>query len=428
MIPLKILLWLGAAALLVLQSRQLLYEAQAENALRNASTFEELENEKAISTFSPQLAKRRGDYWVMMAEPADLGKATGEYRRAVRMDPSDSDYWVTLANALSLSGKPTSAADAYSMADRLDPMNHHIQQAIGNFHLGQGNLGLALEHHAKAIKQYPSLARGIYVLYWNLGQPVTEVAKALLGDNALLKQRYLQDALISSSPDEADALWRQFQQPTGTLDALSHRRYFDYLIKNRLPDRARQLWHLIAQTFYDSAWEEQAEAFWNRDFSRPILFEGGLEWVQTPAPEGMSSELSKFDTVTGARSVYLSFDGTSNISWSGISHAFFVEPGKSYKISFRVRCRNITTNNGPYVRLTVPAEKTVQERSEPYVGMADERGEITFTVPPESFIAEMRICRDFSRKLNNKIGGEAWFSDFQLVEADTPSTRPESVP
>lgn len=415
-LTLKILLLVAMAILLWGQSRQVLFDARSQNALRNAASYGELNVESSVTPSSAALAKRRGDHLLLKTQPADLDGAIREYRHAVELDPNNSEYWLDLGKALVQAERVQDAAGPFAVADQLDPKNHHIQQAIGNYHLAQRDIAQAMEHHARAIQQYPSVARGIYVLYWNLGQSLTNIADALLGEDLALKQRYFQDALVSAEPNEVEALWSLLEQTDEALDADCHRAYFSYLLTNRCPDAARQLWRTIAQDFYDTHWDESAEIFWNRDFERPIQFQGGLEWLEKPAPEGMTATLGAPVAGSNSRAIHLAFDGTHNVAYSGISHAFFVEPGKSYALRYRVRAKDITTHNGPYIRLTLHAEKPVVMRSAPAVATMDDEQTIEFSVPDDAFWGEIHLCRDFSRKLNNKIKGEAWFSRFKLEE------------
>jgi len=414
----KIVLFVAACVVLCFSSVSAWREYIAENAFRTADTFSELMVPSHGVTSESALAKKRGDFYLLSAQPQNPEQAVLEYRRAVEANPNDSVHWVDLAGALEQLDQMQQADRAYRVADKLDPRNHFIQQAIGNFYLRQKQFKESGVHHARAMESYPSCARSIYVLYWSLGQSLTDVA-GLLGSNSRTKQRYFLDALVSSSPQQVAPLWTLFSATPDLLNEECHRAYFSYLIKHKEFEQARVLWHLVASIFYGTQWDEASEPFWNRDFSRPLHFDGGLEWQQAPDPDGMKSTLADYLPSRNSRTVHLMFDGSRNLSWSGISHSFFVRPNQSYALHFRATVKNITTHNGPFVRVQLFSANPQYKQSEALTGTGDFEQSVLFTTPADCFLAEMRLCRQISTKLNNRIEGEAWFSDFELKEIES---------
>jgi len=415
----KVTLWLALCVLLVEQSSQLLQEARTEYAIRNASSLAELNPAVRENAFSAGLANKRGDTWRQMGTPQANEWALAEFRQAVSLDPNDSDHWLHLGQICQEMNRIQEAAKAFAVIDALDPENDIIQQAIGNFLLAQGEMDNALRHHARAIHLNPGLARNIYSLYWSLGHSPVETAQSLLGANPdpNLVKRYWLDALASCEPDETGPLWEYFCKAPGLLDETAYQTYFNYLVSKKRFDLARDLWELIAHEFYQTAWDERKEPFWNGDFGHPCNFDGGLEW-QTPrmGPAGVQWTFGEKFAVGTPRALRVIFDGTKNISFYGIRHGFFVVPGKTYRLGFHVKTLDITTHNGPYVRLSLTGEKPIWKNSPVVTETGEWDQSLEFTAPAGGGWGEINICRDQSTKFNNKIKGEVYYQDFTLEE------------
>lgn len=408
-------LWIALCALLAWQTRELIGEAQAEYAIRNATTLEELSVPCREGSFASELAKKRGDYWHFIANPAQPERALAEYQRAAATDPNDSSHWLDLAEAYRAMGKLTQAGEAFAAADALDPNNHQVQSAYGNYLLYQGAADQAMVHHAHAIHLDRSLARNIYPLYWSLGVSPLQVADGLLDNSPDLTHQYWRDALTATTPEDAERLWQRFLKTPGLLDEGCHQAYFDFLVGHLDQAGARRIWGQITQTYYGESWDEKKEAFWNGDLRRPLKFPGGLEWrISDTLPKGSEATIGSAGGNATSQSLRLVFAGTANVAFSHIQHGLLLEPGRSYRLSFHVQAKGITTHNGPYLRLSVPGSQPVNQSAPVVTGTGAWDQTLEFKAPGGACLGEIRICRDFSNKFDNKIRGEASFGQFRL--------------
>lgn len=415
----KASIWIALCALLAWQTRELIGEAQAEYAIRNATTLEELATPCREGSFASELAKKRGDFWRFSANPVQPERALAEYQQAAAIDPNDSSHWLDLAEACRATGKLTQAGEAFAAADALDPNNHQVQFAYGNYLLYQGAADQAMVHHARAIHLDRSLARNIYPLYWSLGVSPLQVADALMDNSPDLTHQYWHDALTATSPEDAERLWQRFLKTPGLLDEGCHQAYFEFLVSHQDQAGARRLWGQITQTYYGESWDEKKELFWNGDLRRPLKFPGGLEWrIPDTFPHGSGAAIRAVDAGATSQTLRLSFSGTHNVTFSHIQHALLLEPGRSYRLSFHVQAKGITTHNGPYLRLSVPGAKPVNQSAPVVTGTGAWDQTLEFKAPDGACRGEIRICRDFSNKFDNKIRGEASFGQFSLQALD----------
>jgi len=72
-----------------------------------------------------------------LAVAGQLGRAEGQARRAVALDPRMSDAWNALGNVLYMQGKRNEARDAYGEAVRLNPGNEVARKNMNMTNVGQ---------------------------------------------------------------------------------------------------------------------------------------------------------------------------------------------------------------------------------------------------------------------------------------------------
>jgi len=355
--------------------------------------------------------------------------AADEYRRALLLAPCSVVHWRDWGDVNQYLGEIATARKAYEVAEYLAPNDYLVQQEFGNLFLARGLAQEAAPHHCRAIKINPSLATTIYPVYWSLGWTPLKVEQELLTDNSILLCRYWQDCLAWLDAKRATELWNEMRQTRGDVfDAASYRRFFDFLIARKEYDVARKLWDLIIAKFYRLRPEDCRELFWNGHFEKPIAFEGGMEWnIAKTFPEGARATLTSVLDYTMDHCLKLHFDGKANVSFAHVSHFFFIESGRTYRLKYRVRAKEITTDNGPYVKITVFGDSPRVTKGKIAQGTGTWMMEDVFSAPESARWAGLTICRDRSAKLNNRIQGDAWFDSFVLEPVGSiPGGREEA--
>lgn len=418
----KVAFWAGLVILSTAATRRLIEQARAEFAFEYSTEpnrLTALDLDPAIADY----ARARGDYWLKRAIPPRLDFAASEYRTALELNPREAFHWSDWGQVCWQMGRIDEAKRAFATADELDPKNHVIQREIGDFLLLQGQVDAAAAHHARAIRLQPGLARGIYVVYWHLGRSPDAIGQALLGDDPALLRRYFLDCLTWVDPEQAERLWKMVGRRAGALDAECYRDYFDFLIAKARFSRAETLWQDIARKFYNAPWNREEDAFWNGKLGFPATsFDGGLEWrIDQHMPPGVQAVISAHQGAEQSSCLWIHFDGKENVAFSHVRHFFFVKPEKMYRLSCWVRAIGITTDNGPYLRLTLYCDPPVRRAGKIVEGTGVWELEEEFVVPPGCRWAEIEIRRDPIMKLDNKIKGDVFYDDFVLEEL-TPAT------
>jgi hypothetical protein len=190
---------------------------------------------------------------------------------------------------------------------------------------------------------------------------------------------------------------------------------------------AKDLWHQTAREFYGAEWDDKGELFWNGRFDRPLRIGGGLEWRIAPQlPTGVLAVVSSSRGFEPSDCLRIRFHGLENVQFSHVRHLFFVQPGGRYRLRYRVNALDVTTDNGPYVKLTLHSRPPVHQSGQAVTGTGGWELAEDFRVPETGHLAEIRICRDRSPKLDNKIKGDVWYDEFVQESLAAPAVETPS--
>lgn len=375
-------------------------------------------------------AKTQGDRLIRMTPPR-LDLAADQYRLALCLAPCSPLHWRDWTYANRRRNRIDLATMAAETAEFLAPNDHAIEMEMGDLLLGQARPDDAARHHYHAIQLKPSLAPSIYPAYWNIGwKPAAVLQKVIPNDPGLLR-RYWTDCLSRFEPEDVLEVWQAITPAHGdALDSESYSTYFDYLIARKQYAQARDLWDSIIARFYTDppAMNKQPSPhFWNGDFRYRGIFDGGLEWrISKYMPESSYAGVSPWRGIGQNNSLWLHFGGEANVAFSSVRHSLFVEPGTTYRLKYRVNALNVTTDNGPYVKITVYADKPSVTKGRVIRNSGDWQLEDEFSVPKPAQWAEISICRDPSSKLGNRIKGDVWFDEFTLEVVEPAPNHEEA--
>ncbi len=417
--PFRLSLWIALVIFCMLITWELVQQGRARFASQDPN---QIALAQLLDPKQSDYQKAQGDMWFRISIPPKAVRAEESYRKAIRLNPLDAIHWADWAEVNWRLGKDENAERAYAIAETLDSNNFQVQLGLGDLLLDQGNVGAASAHYARAAQLKPSLSRAICALYAGIGWSPVKVARTFLGDNPELLRPYWRDCLNWATPEEAQDLWDILAvMPKETLDAACYNAYFNFLVVNRKYTLAKRLWQQVVTSFYANSPAEktgQDSMFWNGEFNISPAFVGGLEWqISKNLPSGVQSVFSSNRGVVPNTCLWIHFDGKENVSFYHVRHFFFVEPEKKYRLNYDACSLDITTDNGPYVKITVHGETRIVKKGQTITGTGDRKLTEEFEVPAGGQWAEITICRDKSNKLNNRIKGDVWFDSFVLEEA-----------
>ncbi|MFP5214174.1 MAG: hypothetical protein ACLGPL_12435 [Acidobacteriota bacterium] len=225
-------------------------------------------------------------------------------------------------------------------------------------------------------------------------------------------QTFLNELVSMNEVDFALSLWRRMKADGTLSDVPGCLRFCCMLIDNKRYADAREVW-----------------TTWKGMMGYPTridIFDGGFE--QEPLSKAFawhifkhadfSIERSSERPIEGKKCLHLQFRGTRNIDFKEIYQYVPVEPGRTYRLKFAQRTRNLTTDQGIYLEIKGILYPDLYASSKPVNGtMQWRRDQLEFSVPDGCNAIVLGIRRKTSLMLNNKISGDYWIDDISLEEA-----------
>jgi hypothetical protein len=146
-------------------------------------------------------------------------------------------------------------------------------------------------------------------------------------------------------------------------------------------------------------------AFHNGSFESESL-QGGFDWRISSSDD---AEARRDTTVAkeGLTSLVVSFSGTQNIDYYGVTHPLAVQKGRRYALTFWMKTEGISTNEGVYVEVDGQA-------SEKQLGTTYWQ---QFTIPftASADLVHVRLRRVPTNKFDNLLRGKVWLDAFDLA-------------
>ena len=346
---------------------------------------------------------------------ADMSAATSLLQRALITTPYYVPAWLSLAELKNDIGEKKQAAEVLQYADLLTQglKRWRWDKALVAYQLGKTDM--LPDELSYIIKEIPGKPRA--------------------------------DAL-----QLAFTLW---QEPEDLIRNIGHENImhlFNYCVRKKFPQKSLFFWQMIESEGVD--WQEkQAFAFlnmllgtgevqeagniWRSHFnSQNIVYNGNFSKNFLQRAFGWRGRKDKgfvqgFDQVPGEaslRNLHYRFKGWANLNFSHLYQVVPIESGKEYELSAEFKSQKLTTDQRPFLEVYGYKCKMVYAKSE----MVDPDQEwterkINFSVPGECDAVVIRLRRNESRHIDNKLAGKIWLRKFVIRETGESFKTPDEA-
>jgi tetratricopeptide (TPR) repeat protein len=363
------------------------------------------------------------DYWYRLGlyekanlEHRDLSQAVFYYRRAVETNPRSDQYWMDLADAYEGLGQTPRAQEAFEKAQSAHPISSEVAWRYGNFLLRQKNDAQAFAEMRRALVTQPDLTV----------QAVSESSKAIGDVPRILKEvllpenRYYQPALdyfvAQHQTDAALMVWDQMPGLTPAPEMPRIVPLINELIGQQQSEDAGKVWRQALQA---SGWPQNSSGdpslVFNGGFEHEVLG-GGFDWREDPVP---GATFGSDDNVvhTGASSLRITFDGSTNLDFQNLRQFCPVEPKHHYHFAAYLRLAGISTDSGPRFAIYDPFHTGAPQILSPNLtgDLAWSLVDQDLITGPETHFLVIALRRVPSFKFDNKLNGTVWIDDVSLV-------------
>jgi tetratricopeptide (TPR) repeat protein len=338
----------------------------------------------------------------------DLPEVISLYEKAIQLSPHDAAYWARLGQAYEWAGRAEDARNAYERARLLFPASPAINWEIGNFYLREGRTEQALGALQETVLGDPDLRRPAFDLAWRATGDGEAIEREMIPAQSGIYFEYLDYLVGTERLDEATKVWDRAVGLGLRFDPKDAFPYLDALIQQRRIDQLTSAWSALKKanppTIPKSMLDPNLVS--NGDFESEIL-NGGLDWrVNRMAGAVVSRDSLTF--LNGLHSLRIRFDGKQNLSDALVFQYVPVGPNTSYRFEGYIRAQGITTDSDP-AKLFLQSDAAVGNSS--WL-----RRQLEFKSGSDTRLLEIRVARPASTKFDNRIAGAVWIDQVSLTE------------
>jgi len=339
------------------------------------------------------------------------------YKTATELSPENAQYWSDLGGAYEAAGRTAEALHAFEHASRLFPQSPDINWKLANFYVRAGKVPQALGTLRKVLLGGSVASPAVFALATNATRDSEAILDTVLPARANIFFDYMQFQIQAGRIDAAEQTWQRLLQLNLAFDLRQAFPYLDGLIQHHETAQLAQAWSALASHFPDRIHPSElpGDRITNGSFEFEIL-NGGLDWRVNPV-EGVVVSVDSLNHFDGVRSLHIEFDGTRNIAYGDVLQVVLVEPDSHYELSAHMRAEGITTDSGPRLEVFDLYDMAKLLAYAPgLVGNSEwSLQRIQFATGPDTHLVIVRVARPVSQKLDNRIKGEVWLDQVNLV-------------
>lgn len=381
-----------------------------------SNNFQNWERATRVEPDNPETWYRLGRFRQLDFDNEDLPQAISYFRRALEINPNSPYYKLDLAGALETAGNNDEADREFQAAQASYPISAEVAWKYGNFLLRRDRLpeAYAQIHHAVAVE--PTLLPLAISRVWHSNPDVRVLLDQVLPDTPEAYSNAVAFLAGEQNPTAAVEAWNRLVRKDPHTDWKRSFVLIDMLVAQEKFDQAGDVWRqAIAMDAGTASGYSGNSQIYDGGFERDIA-DGGFGWRLTNLHDA-DFDYDSDEKHSGSRSARLTFGGTENLTYNGLSQSVLVAPGTRYRFQGFLRTDRISTDSG--IRFEILDPKNQKDLD---LLTANETGTVPwtmeqaeFTTGPQTHVIAVRIVRKPSERLDNKIRGTVWVDDVSLV-------------
>ncbi len=348
-------------------------------------------------------------------EDGDSRRAISSYLKSLELDPRATLTWLDLAAVYESEGNNAGARDAFANARRTHPASAEVSWRYGNFLLRQGELQPAFTEIRRSVQADPMRAAEAFSRCYRVQPDAKTILDQVLPANRDVYLSVLQDLTGETQIDNALIVWARLAALRPTLELQDVAALVRELRESGRASEAHRVWLQAAEfSGLGNLEGPTGSVVWDGGFESQLV-DQGYAW-RLPDHSHVQISFDSREKHSGKRSLRISFDGSSNISFHGVCQIVPVQRETAYQLSGWMQPKELTTDQG--LRIEMHAVNA----GSPVVFTPDVRdthswNKIEATWEGSKANQEMEIClqREQSDQDDNKIRGTVWVDDIALI-------------
>lgn len=352
-----------------------------------------------------------GRHYQMSLDRSDMTKAIASYRESLSRSPLQPGVWIDLSKAYQMSNQAAEAEHAIERAVRLNPNNSALLWEAGTFYL----MNNMTEKAAAVLRQYlllePAMQSTVYDLCWKLNLEHSYIAGTIVPQSYEHQTGYLAYLMAEKKTAETESVWKVLDPDS--IQKKDFIAYVNFLIAQGHYSKAETIWNEVTARIEGMHGREAHSLLWNHGFESEPL-NGGFDWKITEV-KGANVFIDDSIKMTGTRSLGVVFDGQQNPDITIAQQIVPITPETNYSLRTYIKTDGITTRNGILIQVQGHNCIGLDARTDSIVGSGYWKEVVLdFAAPASCSAAVVKIRRERSQKLDNKIEGTAWIDGIIL--------------
>ena len=347
---------------------------------------------------------------------SDLKTAEALFKKAISLEPLNSDSWLWLARMYQWTGRQQQAGLAIKSALARSAGAPDITWDAGVLLLQMDYTAAGVEQFRKYILLKPAEQQKVYDICITLGLPPDYMQANLVPAERPYLLQWLYFLMDAGQQEAAGRAWEALKSLGGGAgkgpSEGDYLKYCDFLISKNNETDAIAVWN---ELFSRANLVLKPGSIWDGDFGLPVTGKG-FGWRIGNAP-GVRIFLDGDIKMRGQYSLSASFDGSSNPGINLASQIVPVEKGHKYEVSGYIKTSGITTDNGIFLNVQGYNCADLQASSQTMTGTSYwQKQSVDFTVPADCNAILFSVRRNESFKLDNKIRGDVWIDSIKMAD------------
>ena len=345
--------------------------------------------------------------------PETLERSVELLEEAVRLAPYDFRMWTELARGYEQAERFSEAENALKRALELAPNYAVPHWQMGNFLLRRDRVNEAKAELKRATETSSIFRDQVYALAWDYFGKDPARVEELASDSADARANLANFYSGREAGRDSLRIWN-------TLSS-EQKQYYEAL--------GRQIaWRLYQIGYVRESLAIARDIGIAKDAADEAVNNGGFEKFIGDSSETLFGWMifrndSKFDALPdsqvkaeGSRSLKVTFRNYIKPDLYNVAQTVTVQPGKRYRLTFKVRTDNLRSGGGPYLEVLAVKKWARLAASEPFpIGSVDWQDvSLEFTVPGDVEGVEFRTVRVYCGD-ECPIAGTFWYDDFRLT-------------
>lgn len=361
-----------------------------------------------------------GRYYHRNLGRPDLPNAIEAYRDSIRLNPLQPFAWSDLSRAYLTTGQAGEAEYALERAVKLSPNDPDLLWEAGTFWLMNNMTDKAFQALRRYLVLMPDKQAVVYDLCWKLKVENRSIIETIVPSTYQHQAGYLAYLIATKRINETQEAWKSLDQ--NRLEKKDFIAYSNFLIDNGMYESAEAAWNEITQKIEGQNGRDGNTLIWNPGFEDEPL-NGGFDW-RISGTAGVNIFIDEAVRMTGSRSLGVAFDGLHNPDVTIAQQIVKATPGQRYSLKGYIKASGITTKNGVFFQVIGHKCSGLDVRSESVTGDSFWKEiAVDFDLPQACSALIVKIRRERSQKLDNKIEGTAWIDGITLKPQTTSLTN-----